>query len=183
MQSGRVLVLGGSLLMSVGLLAGCGSSSKSSNSTATTTTVSGGATFTLPAAAGTTINVALNDTQGVGGPMTLTAVPATAPAGKITFVVKNTGTIDHEMVALKLNSGEKWNALPVTDAGDPPVKVTSGANKVAETNDEADTGDPNLKPGETRTITATLTAGSYALVCNIALHYGRGMRASFTVTP
>ena len=35
--------------------------------------------------------------------MTLTVSPATAPAGDVTFVVKNTGTIDHEAVVLKTN--------------------------------------------------------------------------------
>ena len=33
--------------------------------------------------------------------MTLTLSPATAPAGDVTFVVKNTGTIVHEAVVLK----------------------------------------------------------------------------------
>ena len=50
-------------------------------------------------------------------------------------------------------------------------------------NNIAETGDPNLKPGETRSFTAkNVTAGNYALVCNIAKHYGLGMRAPFTVT-
>jgi uncharacterized cupredoxin-like copper-binding protein len=61
--------------------------------------------------------------------------------------------------------------------------VTSGANKVSETNKLGETGDPNLKPGDTRTFTIkNMAAGSYALVCNIALHYGKGMRGAFTVT-
>ena len=27
-----------------------------------------------------------------------------------------------------------------------------------------------------------MTAGNYAIVCNLAQHYGKGMRAPFTVT-
>jgi len=106
---------------------------------------------------------------------------STVPAGKLSFVITNTGTIEHELVVLKLTGSQTWNSLPITDAGDPPVPVTSGANKVSEVNDVADTG-TNLKPGETRTLTATLPAGNYALVCNIAKHYGLAMRAGLTVS-
>ena len=75
------------------------------------------------------------------------------------------------------------DTIPITDAGDPPAKVKSGADKIDEANNIAETGDPNLKPGETRSFTAkNVTAGNYALVCNIAKHYGLGMRAPFTVT-
>ena len=35
--------------------------------------------------------------------MTMTATPSTVPAGNVTFIVKNTGTIDHEAVVLKLD--------------------------------------------------------------------------------
>ena len=145
----------------------------------TTTTVSG---TTVPTATGPgVVHVTLSDAQGLGAPMTLVADKSTVPAGKVSFVIKNTGTIEHELVALKLTGSEKWNTLPVTDAGDPPAPVTTGANKVSEANDVADTG-TNLKPGETRTLVATLPAGNYALVCNIAAHYGLGMRAPLTVS-
>ena len=46
-----------------------------------------------------------------------------------------------------------------------------------------ETGDPALKPGETRSFTVNnMAAGRYALVCNIAKHYGLGMRTPFVVT-
>jgi uncharacterized cupredoxin-like copper-binding protein len=148
--------------------------------TETTTTIATGTT--VPAATGPRIvHVTLSDTQGISGPMTLVADKSTAPAGKISFVITNTGTIEHELVVLKLTGSQTWNSLPITDAGDPPVPVTSGANKVSEANDVADTG-TNLKPGETRTLDATLPAGNYALVCNIAKHYGQGMRAGLTIS-
>ena len=95
--------------------------------------------------------------------------------------MKNTGTIDHEAVVLKTN--DPYNKIPITDANDPPVPVTHGANKVSEDANIGETGDPNLKPGDTRTFTIkNMTAGAYAIVCNIAQHYGAGMRAPFTVT-
>jgi len=128
----------------------------------------------------TTVNVALGDAQGLGGPMTLTASPATAPPGDVTFVVKNNGTIDHEAVVLKTNVA--YDKLPITYGGDPPAPVKTGADKVNEDTNIGETGDPNLKPGDTRTFTIkNMTAGDYAIVCNIAKHYGKGMRAPFTI--
>jgi len=181
MQRVRVMVMGIAPILALSVLAGCGSSSKTSS---TTTTTASGGSVTVPtttATSGTTIPVTLGDSNGLDGPMTLVTSAPTAPAGDVTFVVKNIGTIDHEMVVLK--STVAFNKLPITDAGDPPAPVTIGANKVSETNKVGETGDPNLKPGEIRTFTIkNMTAGSYALVCNIALHYGKGMRAEFTVT-
>ena len=128
----------------------------------------------------TTVNVTLSDTKGLGGPMTLVVSPATAPAGDVTFVVKNTGTIDHEAIILKTNVA--FDKLPITNGGDPPAPVTSGANKVGEDTNIGETGDPNLKLGDTRTFTIkNLTAGNYDIVCNLAQHYGKGMRAPFTI--
>ena len=125
-----------------------------------------------------TINVQLAD-HGPTGPMSVTPDSFVGAAGKITFVVKNGGTMEHEMIVLKTDT--PFDQLPVADAGDPPAPVTSGADKVDEANNVAETGDPNLKPGETRTFTATLAAGLYVLVCNLAGHYQMGMRAPFTV--
>jgi uncharacterized cupredoxin-like copper-binding protein len=128
----------------------------------------------------TTVNVTLSDTKGLGGPMTLVVSPATAPAGDVTFVVKNTGTIDHEAIVLKTNVA--FDKLPINNSGDPPAPVTSGANKVGEDTNIGETGDPNLKPGVTRTFTIkNMTAGNYDIVCNLAQHYGKGMRAPFTI--
>jgi uncharacterized cupredoxin-like copper-binding protein len=60
--------------------------------------------------------------------------------------------------------------------------VTSGGDKVDESTSVGETGDPNLKPGETRTFTIKdMTAGNYVLVCNVAKHYQMGMRAAFKV--
>jgi len=183
MRYGRLLVIGTVPVLALSVLAGCTSSSKSSSAT-TPTTAAATVPPTVPAtnaASGTTIRVTLGDTQGVGGPMTLVATPATAPAGDVTFVVKNGGTIDHEMIVLK--TSVSYNKLPVVDAGDPPAPAKTGADKVDEGTKAGETGDPNLKPGDTRTFTIkNMTAGTYALVCNIAKHYQRGMRATFTVT-
>ena len=127
----------------------------------------------------TTVNVALGDTHGAG-PMTLTLSPATVPAGDVTFVVKNNGTIAHEAVVLKTDT--PFDKLPIADGGDPPVPVKTGADKVSEDTNIGETGDPNLDPGVTRTFTIKhMTAGNYVVVCNIAQHYGKGMRAALEV--
>ena len=106
---------------------------------------------------------------------------ATASAGRVTFVVKNRGSIDHEMIVLKTN--QPVDKIPIVDGGDPPAPVKSGADKVDEAGNVGETGDPDLKPGGTRTFTIKhLAPGHYALICNIATHYGLGMRAAFTVT-
>jgi uncharacterized cupredoxin-like copper-binding protein len=185
MRARRMLTVAGAIF-ALALAASCSSSSSSKSSAGSTAATSsgGGLTVTTAAAGGATVDVVVSDAKGLNGPMMMTVTPNAAPAGKVTFKVTNKGTIDHEVVLLKLDSGETWNALPITYSGDPPASVASGGDKVSEANNVGETGDPNLKPGESRTFTtdAPLTAGSYALVCNIAKHYGLGMRSPFTVT-
>jgi uncharacterized cupredoxin-like copper-binding protein len=127
------------------------------------------------------VDVALIDSNGTNGPMSLVPFVDSAPAGDVTFRVKNLGTIEHEMIVLKTDT--PFDQLPVADGGDPPAPVTTGADKVDEGASVGETGDPNLQPGETRTFTITgMTAGKYVLVCNLAGHYQMGMRAPFTVS-
>ncbi len=163
-------------------MAGCTSTAPK---TSGTDTIEGGVripgTSTTGTATTTKVNVAFGDTNGAG-PMTLTVSPATAPAGNVTFVVKNNGTIVHEAVVLKTDT--PYDQIPVDNAGDPPAPVTTGADKVSEDNNIGETGDPDLKPGGTRIFTIkNMTAGHYVIVCNLADHYAMGMRAAFTVTP
>src|SRR6202011_3392043 len=104
-----------------------------------------------------------------------------AAAGDVTFIATNTGTIDHELIVLKTDT--PFDQLPIVDGGDPPAPVATGADKVDEGTKAGETGDPNLKPGESRSFTIKgMAPGSYALVCNLAKHYGLGMRAPFTVS-
>ncbi|MGZ4803892.1 MAG: sulfocyanin-like copper-binding protein [Acidimicrobiia bacterium] len=169
------------LIGALGLLTGCASTTPT---TAGTNTIEGGVripgTSTTGSGTTTKVHVSLGDTNGAG-PMSLTVSPATAPAGNVTFVVKNNGTIGHEAVVLKTDT--PYDQIPVDHAGDPPAPVTTGANKVSEDNNIGETGDPDLKPGGTRTFTIkNMTAGHYVIVCNLANHYAMGMRAAFEVT-
>lgn len=152
-------------------LGACSSSKKTTSTTGVTVPSSTGAT---------TVSVTLGDTKGTDGPMTLTSAPTSAPAGDIKLTVKNNGTIDHEMIVLKTDT--PFDQLPVVDAGDPPAPVATGADKVDEANNVGETGEPDLKAGESRTFTIKgLAAGNYVFACNIAKHYGLGMRGAFTV--
>lgn len=187
---GVLLVLAsGALVASVGL-AGCSKNDSTSTSTSagaggaavSTTTPSSSATSTTSGAgsssttkgsttgsvATNTVNVVLGDTTGLNGPMTMTVAPDSAKAGKVTFVVKNSGTITHEMVVLQLTGNQTYNSLPVTD------------DKVSEDASKGETGD--VEAGQTKTIELNLDAGKYALICNVEKHYAMGMRAAFTVT-
>ncbi len=105
----------------------------------------------------------------------------TVPAGDVTFKVLNGGTMVHEMLVLQTDTPA--DELPLTDAGDPPVPVATGANKVSEDDNIGETGDPDFEPGTTRIFTVDdMTPGHYVLICNLEGHYANGMRTDLTVT-
>jgi uncharacterized cupredoxin-like copper-binding protein len=167
----RKATFGTGLIVALTFLAACGSSSKSSSDTTSTTASGGGVTVADPT--GTTVHVTVNDTKGLDGPMTLTTDTSTAPAGDVTFVVKNTGTVNHEVVVL--TTPPPYDQIPITSFEGEANRVDE-ASSVGETTAE-------VKPGESNTFTVkNMAAGGYALVCNLAKHYGLGMRGPFTVT-
>lgn len=176
MRPARLVTIVFTLSLGVALIAGC---SSSSSSKASKKSSSGGVTVSSEAA-GTPVGVTVSDTSGLNGPMTLLPAPISVAPGRVSFTVKNTGTIDHEMIVLKTDT--PYNELPIVDAGDPPATVTTGADKIAETGNVGETGEPDVAPGKTRVFTIkSMEAGNYVLACNIAKHYGLGMRAAFTV--
>ena len=150
--------------LTAGLVA-CGGGDKSSSTTAPATTAAGA---TTAPAAGTTVTISVGETSDTL--MFLKSDVASVKAGHITFVVTNAGKKDHEVVVLK------------TDTPFDQLAIDPTTNKVSEDANVGETGDPALKPGESRTFSVDLAAGNYALVCNIEKHYGLGMRAAFTVT-
>ena len=89
-------------------------------------------------------------------------------AGPVKFNVKNAGSIPHEFVVFK------------TDAD--AASLTKDANaKVDEAKYSPVGRTKEVAVGTTESLEATLTAGKYVLVCNIAGHYDLGMRTGFTV--
>lgn len=97
----------------------------------------------------------------------LVADRTTVPAGPVTIKLSNKGIIQHEMVVLKTD--EPIDGLVVGD--DHKVSEDASVGEVGE-----------IGAGTSGTVTLDLIPGNYALVCNIALHYGLGMRTAFTVT-
>jgi uncharacterized cupredoxin-like copper-binding protein len=143
----------------------------------------GGVAVAAPVAtSGDHVDIVVSDTRGLAGPMTVVPFQSSVKAGNVTFTVKNLGTVDHELIVLKTNL--PFDKLPIVDSGDPPAPVKSGADKVDEAANIGETGDPNLKPGDTRIfVIKNMVPGKYVLVCNIARHYGLGMTAPLTVVP
>jgi uncharacterized cupredoxin-like copper-binding protein len=90
-------------------------------------------------------------------------------AGKITFVVKDTGKLAHQFIVLRTSRPGKKLPLKGTQvnlalAGKVMGKVLS------------------LTPGKSAKETVTLAAGPYVLLCNLPAHYMSGQWAAFRVT-
>jgi len=146
----RKLQILGALAIAGALLASC--------TTATTPAAA-------PAAAGPrvdTVNANLTDMMKVGVDRN------TITAGKVSFVVKNSGLMAHELVLLR------------TDVSHEKIAVgTEDPSKVDETGNVGETGD--MDAGASKTFSATLAAGRYVLMCNESGHYAGGMHIAFTV--
>jgi uncharacterized cupredoxin-like copper-binding protein len=135
-----------------------------------------------PAPPGSTVDVQVTD----GGdsmmgqvPMraTLIAAPTSVPAGRVSFVVTNTGVLVHELVVLPLPSDG------------PGTRPTGADGKVDESQSlgeasrscAAGTGD-GIAPGSTGWTTLTLKPGRYEVVCDQPWHYAAGMFDVLAVT-
>jgi uncharacterized cupredoxin-like copper-binding protein len=95
----------------------------------------------------------------------MTLLPAQVAAGKVTFVVRNTGFQKHELVVIRTNRAP--NALPVK------------GYEASEVGSQGEIED--ILPGQTKQLTLTLRIGKYVAICNLAKHYKRGQHAGFTV--
>ena len=105
-----------------------------------------------------------------GGSMFLTPAVTSADAGSVTFVVTNSGVVEHEFVVLR------------TDLAAADLPFDAGTNEAEEEGDGVTPVDEigSLLPGETKTLTVDLEAGHYVLICNLTGHYQMGMRGDFT---
>jgi uncharacterized cupredoxin-like copper-binding protein len=100
--------------------------------------------------------------------MKITLDRASVPAGPVTFNVKNSGTVEHELVVLHTDLAE---------GKIPPDPEEPG--KVDETGSLGESGE--VAAGASKSFTLTLPAGSYVLICNEPGHYAAGMHLAFTV--
>ena len=115
----------------------------------------------LAATSATAVKVTENDVPT----FKLIAVPLKVKAGKVTFVVKNIGHLDHEFLVIKTTRAA--DKLPVAGA---KAVETGRVGKI-----------PVFKPGQTRRLVLTLKPGRYVLLCNVPGHYQGGQRAAFRV--
>ncbi len=135
-------------------------------------TGAGSATATSAAADGS-VDVTLQE-------FAVSVVPATAPAGEVTFTITNIGPDDvHEFVVVKTD-------LEPTDL---PTVASGAVDEEGEGIEPVDEVE-DIPVGKTETLTVNLEAGNYVLFCNIEekeggeviSHYHNGMRTAFTVT-
>jgi uncharacterized cupredoxin-like copper-binding protein len=104
------------------------------------------------AAAVPTVKATLNE-------MHIMVSPKRVPAGKVTFVVRNAGIVEHELLVIAWPKGGK---LTVTHF---KADESASLGEVSE-----------LKPGKTGRVTLTLRPGRYLLICNLSGHYQLGMQ-------
>lgn len=98
---------------------------------------------------------------------TVQPAPANGSAGDVTFTVKNTGAVPHELAVIKSDADPK--KLPQKDG-----LADETANKPLGRT-------ANIANGASGTVTVKLEPGKYVLLCNLAGHYSAGMATSFTV--
>jgi uncharacterized cupredoxin-like copper-binding protein len=102
---------------------------------------------------------------------TLRLSASRASAGPITLVVRNQGPSAHELVVFRTTLA--FSALPIGADGNVD-EASPQLEKVADSG-------TNIAPGQSRTIYAFLTPGSYVFICNLPGHYRLGMRAALLV--
>ena len=96
--------------------------------------------------------------------------PSTAPAGSVTFhVINKAPDVEHDFVVIQTDTPAA--KLPVASSG---LVDEAKAGKVLG----AVKGVPT---GGSKDLTLNLTAGHYALICDLPGHYQLGMYADFTV--
>lgn len=93
---------------------------------------------------------------------------SSAPAGSVTFSIKNAGSVIHQLVVIKTDIPQ--NQIPV-DPKQPAMVTEPGF--IMQT--------PIINPGGTATLTMTLGSGKYVLMCNQPAHYLIGMHIGFTI--
>lgn len=155
----KIMVLAAPLFLGI-LGGGCSRTGQNSETPDTGGTNAGNPPPAVPSAV--VVNVTLKE-------WTITADKTAVPAGPVQFVVANHGTVVHEMVVVKTESPA--SALGVVNG---TVDEAAAGQVIGEVEE--------FSPGSaTRSGVFSLQSGSYVLLCNVAGHYGHGMRLAFTV--
>lgn len=111
-----------------------------------------------PATSGTAVNVALDEWN-------LVPAQVTVRHGRISFVVRNDGTMAHEFVVLR--SDRHHHSLKTK--GGRAIEV----GRLGEI--------PLIPIGTSKRLTLTVPAGKYVLLCNLLGHYQAGQYAALRV--
>src|SRR3954452_16131216 len=108
-------------------------------------------------AAGGKVDVSLTDFK-------ITPNVSAVRAGKVTFVARNAGKVEHEMVVVRTDksAGDLLKGSRASEAG--------AVDEIGE-----------FAAGRTKRLTLNLKAGHYALICNVPGHYKAGMFTNFVV--
>jgi len=112
----------------------------------------------VTATSGSVVSIALIEWKLVPGQMT-------ARAGRVSFVVRNDGTMAHEFVVLR------------SDRHHHGLKVQGG--KAVETGRLGRI--PTIPNGTSKRLTLRLSPGKYVLLCNMLGHYQAGQYAALRV--
>src|SRR6266581_2031043 len=168
------------LLVTVAMLAaGCSSGKTVGNNGgfSTSAALPGSSPSTTPASGAPAtgpIAVTLGETDPTH--MFINMSATSAVAGKVTFLVSNTGSRTHEFVVLA--TATPAGAFPIVSFEGEKDRIDEDAPGVTNV---GETGD--MKAGQTKALTIDMTAGHYAVVCNLPGHYRMGMHQDFTVVP
>ena len=115
---------------------------------------------TLPADVGLTVDMK---------EYSITLSAPTIKAGVVKIGIRNLGTMVHDFDLIKTDL--PFDKLPI-DGGSAKAKEDGLVRQML-----------NISPNRVTTIEASLAAGNYVILCNVAGHYQLGMRVALKVEP
>ncbi len=115
---------------------------------------------------------------GMRGMMWVTLDRSTVPAGTVSLLVANDGSVEHELVVLPLADGARPGQLTISDDGSVAEDDSLGEASATCAGGEGD----GIVAGSEGWVTLDLAPGRYELVCNLPGHYAAGMYAELDVT-
>jgi len=110
--------------------------------------------------------------------MKLLVAPRSVPAGTVSIVAFNHGTVTHELVVLALAPGGSVGTRAV-GADD---RVSEDGSLGAASADCGAGAGEGIAPADASWVTLALKPGRYELLCNLPGHYAAGMYAELDVT-
>lgn len=123
------------------------------------TALAAGAAIGSAGSASATVKVAVKE-------FSLKPAAKSVPSGQVTFIVVNSGRVDHELVVLRTSRAASRLFLAST-------RDVYEVGRIAKTKP--------IDAGRSKNLTLTLKPGHYALICNLPGHYRAGQYADFTV--